>query len=60
MKNYERIVSMITLILAFFLFYSETNEWMGSLAAAILTAALTLGAMIILRWLTEVFTTNKK
>ena len=59
MKRYEYFVSLITLTGTFLLFYSDTNEWMGSVAAAILTTALTLGSMIMIRWLVEVFTTNK-
>lgn len=45
------IVALITLLLSFILFFSDTLEFMKSLAAAILLAALVWASYIMLRWL---------
>lgn len=49
------ILSVATLILGFLLFYSQTQEPIGSLSAAILSSALVLGSFMMLYWLAEVF-----
>ena len=45
------IVAAITLIFALLLFYSDTGEFLGSLGAAILAAALMWMAYVLTRWL---------
>lgn len=49
-------MSLVVLIIGFLLFYSDTQEWISSLMAALLSAALILGSFIALRWLVQVFT----
>ncbi len=48
-------VSIAVLIFSFFVFYRDTQEFFSSLTAAILSAALVLGALIIMSWLIRVF-----
>lgn len=43
--------AVLILILGFFLFYSQTNEFTGSLGAAVLAAALAWVSYILMRWL---------
>lgn len=40
-----------TLLASFILFFRDTNEFFGSLAAAVMTAALVWGTYVVLRWL---------
>ena len=40
-----------TLIASFILFYRDTNAFFGSLAAAVMLAALVWGTYVVLRWL---------
>lgn len=40
-----------TLLATFILFFRDTGEFMGSLAAAVMTAALVWGTYVVLRWL---------
>lgn len=44
------ILAGITLVFSLFLFYSDTTQFMGSLMAALLAAALVWVTYIILRW----------
>jgi hypothetical protein len=55
MKWFGYLASLAILIFGFFLFYWETNEWIGSLLAASLSAALAFGAFIVMRWFIDVF-----
>jgi hypothetical protein len=49
------ILSVLTLVLGFLLFYSDNKEWKGSLLAALLSAALVYGSFMMIRWLVQVF-----
>lgn len=49
------ILTAVTLIGGFALFYGETQEWIGSLTAAILSAILVLISFMILSWLLKAF-----
>lgn len=40
-----------TLLASFVLFFRDTHEFFGSLAAAIMTAALVWATYVVLRWL---------
>jgi hypothetical protein len=51
-------MSLAVLIFGFLLFYSDTNQLIGSFVAAFLSAALTFVSFIMIRWLVEVFTTK--
>lgn len=45
------IIAVITLVFGFFLFYSQTDEIVGSFAAACLAAALAWVSYVLMRWL---------
>lgn len=45
------IIGLATLIASFIIFVSDTKEIWGSLAAALMTAALVWSTYIVLRWL---------
>lgn len=45
------VVAAVTLVFALFLFYADTNEFLGSLTAALLSAALMWMAYVLVRWL---------
>ena len=45
------IVACITLVLSFILFFSDTGEFMKSLAAAIMLGALVWVSYVMVRWL---------
>ncbi len=45
------LVSLIALLFGFALFFSDTLEFMKSLAAAILLAALVWGSYVMIRWI---------
>ena len=60
LKWIDYIISLFIFIFGFLLFYSETNEWKGSLLAAILSAALTFVSLVAIRWLIEVFTKKQQ
>ncbi len=45
------IIALVTLIISFIIFFRNTSEFGGSLAAAIITAGLIWATYIILRWL---------
>lgn len=45
------IIAGVSLVLSFFIFFSNTKEFGGSLAAALMTAGLVWVTYIILRWL---------
>lgn len=49
-------VTLATLVFGFMLFYSNTQELVGSLFAAFLSAALVLVSFIMFSWLIQVFT----
>jgi hypothetical protein len=44
-------IGVATLIVSFVIFFSDTKEFGGSLAAALMTAGLVWATYIILRWL---------
>ncbi len=45
------IFAALVLVFSFLLFLSDTNEFMGSLAAAVLAAGLAWASYVIIRWL---------
>jgi hypothetical protein len=45
------LIAGITLLISFGIFYKNTMEWGGSLAAALMTAGLVWVTYLILRWL---------
>ncbi len=45
------VLAGATLLASFMIFYRDTSNFGGSLAAAIMTAALVWGTYIVLRWL---------
>lgn len=45
------VIAGASLLLSFFIFFSNTKEFGGSLAAALMTAGLVWATYIILRWL---------
>ncbi len=49
------IISLAVFILTFFIFFRDTYETFSSLVAAILSSLLTLGALIVMSWFTQVF-----
>lgn len=49
-------VALGTLIFGWWLFYTDTQEWLGSLVAASLSACLVLASFLGLSWLVQVFT----
>jgi hypothetical protein len=55
MKWLSYFISGAILIFSFLWFYSDTHEVIGSLVAALLSAALSLVSLIMLRWLVQVF-----
>ena len=55
-KQFENIGTLITFLVGFFLFYSQTVELLGSLAAALLSAALVWISFVMIGWLAQVFT----
>jgi predicted RND superfamily exporter protein len=62
MKAYSKrdwviaIISLVVFILTFFILFRETQEIFSSLTAAIFSALLVWGALIIISWLIRVFT----
>lgn len=44
-------IALVTLILSFILFFSDTLEFMKSFAAAIMVAALVWVSYVMIRWL---------
>lgn len=50
------LFTLLTLVITFIVFYHETQEPISSLTAAILSASLLLGALIVLNWFIQVFT----
>lgn len=50
------LCTLLTLMITFIVYYHETQELISSLTAAILSASLVLGALIVLNWLIQVFT----
>ena len=55
MKWLNYIISIIVFIYSFFLFYNDTQAWVGSLSAAVLSAGLVFVSLTMLRWLVQVF-----
>lgn len=49
--KYSFIFAAIIMVFALLLFFSQTNELMGSFAAAILAAGLAWIAYVLMRWL---------
>lgn len=49
------ILSIATLLFGFMLFYSDTQEWGKSLAAALISGILVLVSFLMLSWLLQVF-----
>jgi len=49
------LVSVLTLVITFQVFYQDNAEFFGSLAAAILSAGLMFVSLIMLSWLAQVF-----
>ena len=50
------IISLVVFILTFFIFFRDTQEFFSSLTAAVFSALLVLGTLIIGSWLLRVFT----
>ncbi|MDP1879555.1 MAG: hypothetical protein Q8K60_01285 [Parachlamydiaceae bacterium] len=50
------IISMLALMLSFFIFMSESQELLRSLFAAFLVAILVFFSMVIIQWIIKVFT----
>ena len=55
MKGLRYVSSLLTLIVGFLLFYNKTQEPIGSLTAAILSAALVWISCIMLEWIVQIF-----
>lgn len=49
------IISLVVFVLTFFILFRNTHEIFSSLTAAILSACLTLIALIVMDWLIRVF-----
>lgn len=49
--RFSLVIAAATLFISFFIFFSNTKIFGGSLAAAIMTSGLVWATYIILRWL---------
>lgn len=49
------IISLVVFILTFFIFFHETSEVYSSLTAAIFSACLVLGTLIVVSWFVKAF-----
>jgi hypothetical protein len=49
------LVSVLTLMITFSVFYQDNHEVLGSLAAAVMATVLVFGSLVMLNWLAQVF-----
>lgn len=59
-QTIANVLSVLIMLFAFFLFYSDTNKFLQSLVAAFLLFAIVWGSFVVIKWVIESLPMNKQ